>query len=72
MEGALLHVGALGHRGEVGLDHGSQLDLGLALVLGHLGIVVEAKHVEELVVDLDVGDTLVVHQGLEADRTEVR
>jgi hypothetical protein len=47
------------------------LDLGLAFVLSHLGVVVEAKHVEELVIDLDVGDALVVHQGLEADRTEV-
>lgn len=72
VEGALLHVGALGHGGEVGLDHRSQLDLSLALVLSHLGVVVEAKHVEELVVDLDVSDALVVHQWLEADRTEVR
>jgi hypothetical protein len=71
MEGALLHLGLLGHGSEVGLNHGFKLDLGLIFIFNHLGVVVEAEHVEVVVVELDVGDPLVVHEVLEADGTEV-
>jgi len=33
---------------------------------------VQTEHAEEVLVELDVGDALVVHQVLEADRAEVR
>ena len=71
MEGAFLHVGALGHHREVWLDHRVKLDLCLTLVLFHLGIVVKTEHVEEVFIELDVCDAFVVYKGLEADSTEV-
>lgn len=71
VEGALFHLGLLGHSGEVGLDHGVELDLSLGLVLCHLGVVVEAEHAQVVFVEFDVGDALIVHQVLEADRAEV-
>ena len=71
MEGLLLHVGGFGHHREVWLDHGSHLDVGLFLVLSHLGVVLEPVILEEVVVHLHVCNALVVHQGLEANCTEI-